>query len=50
MLLKSLQITAELVKEFQLVNYDTAVPSTALVFTRFIILERMRRKETQTVL
>ena len=32
-------------KEFQPVNYDTTVSSTALVFTRFIILEWMRRKE-----
>ena len=32
-------------KEFQPVNYDTTVSSTALVFTRFILLEWMRRKE-----
>ena len=32
-------------KEFQPVNYDATVSSTALVFTRFIILEWMRRKE-----
>ena len=32
-------------KEFQPINYDTTVSSTALVFTRFIILEWMRRKE-----
>ena len=32
-------------KEFQPVNYDTTVSSTALVFTRFIILEWMRRRE-----
>ena len=32
-------------KEFQPVNYDTTVSSTALVFTRFIILEWIRRKE-----
>lgn len=32
-------------KEFQPVNYDTTVSSTALVFTRFIILEWMRRKQ-----
>lgn len=32
-------------KEFQPVNYDTTVSSTALVFTRFIILEWLRRKE-----
>lgn len=31
-------------KEFQPVNYDTTVSSTALVFTRFIILEWIRRK------
>ena len=31
--------------EFQPVNYDTTVSSTALVFTRFIILEWIRRKE-----
>lgn len=31
-------------KEFQPVNYDTTIPSTALVFTRFIILEWIRRK------
>lgn len=30
-------------KEFQPVNYDTTVSSTALVFTRYIILEWMRR-------
>jgi hypothetical protein len=32
-------------KEFQPVNYDSTVSSTALVFTRFIILEWIRRKE-----
>ena len=32
-------------KEFQPINYDTTVSSTALVFTRFIILEWMRRKQ-----
>lgn len=32
-------------KEFQPVNYDTTVSSTALVFTRFIILEWLRRKQ-----
>lgn len=32
-------------KEFQPVNYDTMVSSTALVFTRFIILEWLRRKQ-----
>lgn len=32
-------------KEFQPVNYDTTVSSTAIVFTRFIILEWLRRKE-----
>lgn len=32
-------------KEFQPINYDTTVSSTVLVFTRFIILEWMRRKE-----
>ena len=32
-------------KEFQPVNYDTTVSSTALVFTRFIILEWIRRKK-----
>ena len=31
-------------KEFQPVNYDTTVSSTALVFARFIILEWIRRK------
>ena len=30
-------------KEFQPVNYDTTVSSTALVFTRYIILEWIRR-------
>ena len=33
-------------KEFQPVNYDTTVSSTALVFTRFIILEWLRRKNS----
>ena len=33
-------------KEFQPVNYDTTVSSTALVFTRFIILEWIRRKNS----
>ena len=32
-------------KEFQPVNYDTTVSSTALAFTRFIILEWIRRQE-----
>ena len=31
-------------KEFQPVNYDTTVSSTALVFSRFILLEWLRRK------
>ena len=31
-------------KEFQPVNYDTTVSTTALVFSRFIILEWLRRK------
>ena len=31
-------------KEFQPVNYDTTVSSTALVLTRFIILEWLRRR------
>ena len=31
-------------KEFQPVNYDTTVSSTALTFTRYIILEWIRRK------
>ena len=31
-------------KEFQPVNYDTTVSSTALVFTRYIILEWIRRQ------
>ena len=31
-------------KEFQPVNYDTTVSSTAIIFTRFIILEWIRRK------
>ena len=33
-------------KEFQPVNYDTTVSSTALVFTRFILLEWIRRKNS----
>ena len=33
-------------KEFQPVNYDTTISSTALVFTRFIILEWVRRKNS----
>lgn len=33
-------------KEFQPVNYDTTVSSTALVLTRFIILEWIRRKNS----
>lgn len=33
-------------KEFQPVNYDTTVSSTALVFTRYIILEWIRRKNS----
>lgn len=33
-------------REFQPVNYDTTVSSTALVFTRFIILEWIRRKNS----
>ena len=36
---------SKLGKEFQPVNYDTTVSSTALEFTRFIILEWIRRKE-----
>ena len=32
-------------KEFQPVNYDTTVSSTALVFTKFIIPEWIRRKK-----
>lgn len=32
-------------KEYQPVNYDTTVSATALVFTRFIILEWLRRKQ-----
>lgn len=32
-------------REFQPVNYDTTVSGTALVFTRFIILEWLRRKQ-----
>ena len=35
-------------KEFQPVNYDTTVSSTALVFTRFIILEWIRRKNSDS--
>lgn len=35
-------------KEFQPVNYDTTVSSTALVFTRFIILEWIRRKSSDS--
>ncbi len=31
-------------REFQPVNYDTTISGTALVFTRFIILEWIRRK------
>ena len=31
-------------KEFQPINYDTTVSSTALVFTRYIILEWIRRQ------
>ena len=31
-------------KEFQPVNYNTTVSSTAIVFTRFILLEWLRRK------
>lgn len=31
-------------KEFQPVNYDATVSSTAIVFTRFILLEWLRRK------
>lgn len=31
-------------REFQPVNYDTTVSSTAIVFTRFILLEWLRRK------
>lgn len=33
-------------REFQPVNYDTTVSGTALVFTRFIILEWIRRKNS----
>lgn len=33
-------------REFQPVNYDTTISSTALVFTRFIILEWIRRKNS----
>lgn len=33
-------------KEFQPVNYDTTISSTVLVFTRFIILEWIRRKNS----
>ncbi len=33
-------------REFQPVNYDTTVSSTALVFTRYIILEWIRRKNS----
>jgi hypothetical protein len=33
-------------KEFQPVNYDTTVSSTALVLTRFILLEWIRRKNS----
>ena len=33
-------------KEFQPVNYDTTVSSTALVLTRFILLEWLRRKNS----
>ncbi len=33
-------------KEFQPVNYDTTVSSTALVFTRYIILEWIRRQNS----
>ncbi len=33
-------------KEFQPVNYDTTVSSTALVFTRYIILEWIRRNNS----
>ena len=33
-------------KEFQPVNYDTTVSSTALILTRFIILEWIRRKNS----
>ena len=32
-------------KEFQPVNYDTTVSSTAIVFTRYIILEWIRRQK-----
>ena len=35
-------------KEFQPVNYDTTVSSTALVFTRFIILKWIRRKSSDS--
>ena len=31
--------------EFQPVNYDTTISGTALVFTRFILLEWLRCKE-----
>lgn len=33
-------------KEFQPVNYDTTISSTALILTRFIILEWVRRKNS----
>lgn len=33
-------------KEFQPVNYDTTVSSTAIVFTRYIILEWIRRQNS----
>lgn len=33
-------------REFQPVNYDTTVSSTALVFTRFILLEWIRRQNS----
>lgn len=31
-------------KEFQPINYDTTVSSTAIIFTRFILLEWLRRR------
>ena len=33
-------------KEFQPINYDTTVSSTAIVFTRFILLEWLRRRNS----
>lgn len=36
-------------REFQPVNYDTTVSSTALVFTRYVILEWIRRKNSDYI-